>query len=82
MSYVDIVTSSFLGVTSQMVGFLTSRKHYIISFFADDESDYAFVFHKESTSADETMLTKREHESELRKHGKKDRQFHADAETY
>ena len=42
-----------------MVGFLKHIKCNHSSLFVDDESDYTFVYHQESTSDDETTLAKR-----------------------
>ena len=69
IAYTNIMTSSVPGLIPQMVGFLTSRKFHYISFFVDDSSDYTFVHHQESTSADDTILAKRAYEAELRKYG-------------
>ena len=82
IAYADIMTSSVPGLIPQMVGFLTSRRFHYTSFFVDDNSDYAFVHHQESTSADDTILAKRAYEAELRKHGKEVRHYYADNGTY
>ena len=82
IAYTNIMTSSVPGLIPQMVGFLTSKKFHYTSFFVDDASDYTFVHHQESTSADDTILAKRAYEAELRKYGKEVRHYHADNGTY
>lgn len=82
IAHTDIMTSSIPGLIPQMVGFLTSRKFHNTSFFVDDETDFTFVHHQESTSADDATLAKRAYEAELRKHGKEVRHYHADNGTY
>ena len=59
ISHTDIMTIPVPRLIPQMVGFLKSIKCNHSSFFVDDESDYTFVYHQESTSDDETTLEKR-----------------------
>ena len=82
IAHTCIMTSSVPGLIPQMVGFLTSNKFNYASFFVDDKSDFTFVHHQTSTSADETIIAKRAYESELRKYGKEVRHYHADNGTY
>ena len=76
IAHTCIMTSSVPGLIPQMVGFLTSNKFNYASFFVDDKSDFTFVHHQTSTSADETIIAKRAYESELRKYGKEVRHYH------
>lgn len=82
IAHTDLMTSSVAGLIPQMVGFLTSKKFHYSSFFVDDRSDFTFICHQESTSATETILSKRAYEAELRKYGKEVRHYHADNGTY
>ena len=66
----------------QMVGFLGSAKFRYTSFFVDHYGDFTFVHNQTSTSAEETIKSKRAYEAELRKYGKSVRHYHAENVTY
>ena len=58
------------------------KKFHHASFFVDDASNFTFIYHQESTSANDTILAKRAYEAEFRKYGKEVRHYHADHGTY
>ena len=64
--YIDVVNSSVPGLFPQMVGLLCSNFFHCPSFFVDYKSDFDFVYHQESTLADNVILLKRYYEVELR----------------
>ena len=66
--HIDIMTSSAPGLIAQMIGFITSKRFHQYSFFVDDKSDYAFVHHQQSTSAEDTIIANKSHEAELKKY--------------
>ena len=78
----DIMTSSVSGLIAQIVGFLGLAKFRYTSFFVDDRSEFTFVRHQTSTSAEDTIKSKRDYESKLRTHGKSVRHYHAENGTY
>ena len=65
IDHTEIMTSSVPGLIPQMVGFLGSAKFHYTSFFVDDRRDFTFVHHQTSTSAEETIKSKRDYEAEL-----------------
>ena len=77
ISHADILTRLVPGVMPQMVGILFSKKFHFTSFFEDGRSDFAYIHHQESTSADNTVIAKRAYEAQLRKYGKEARHCHA-----
>ena len=82
IAHTDLMKSSLPGLMPQMIGFLSSRKFHYTSFFVDDRSDYTFACDQEFTNAEETITAKLSYESDLRKHGKEVRHYHADNGTY
>ena len=82
MSHTDIMTSPVPGLVPQMVCFCGSAKFNHTSFFVQDKSDYTFVHHQTSTSAEETINAKHAYEHELLQYGKELRHYHADTVTY
>ena len=76
------MTSSVPGLVPQIVGFLGSKKFHYTSFFVDDRSDYTFVHHQFSTSAEDTIKAKYTYEYDMRKYGKDVRHYHVDNGTH
>ena len=70
IAHADVMSSSIPTLTHQIIGFLASNKYYYSSFFIDDRSDHAFVFHQEPTSASDTIKAKHAYELDLHKFGK------------
>jgi len=70
MAHTKIIISSMPGLIPQMVGFLASNKFHYTSFFVNNKSNFTFIYHQESTLADNTIFAKRAYEVELRKYSK------------
>ena len=81
-AYTYIMTSSVPGLVHRMVGFLGSKTFHCTSFFVDDRCDCTFVHHQFSTSTEDTIKAKHDHEYDMRKHVKEVRYHHADNRTY
>ena len=76
------MTRSVPGLVLQMVGFLGTKKFHCTPFFVDDQSDYTFVHHQFSISAEERIKAKHAHEYSVRNYEKEVRHYYAENGTH
>ena len=75
---VDILTSPTPGFIAQVVGKLTRRRYNHSTIFVDNFSGLSYIFHQETTNAEETIKGKIAFESYAHKHGIIVKQYHTD----